>query len=339
MSKYDDIVITTRVRLARNINELPFPHKLTGQEEEIYSILYKNIEEVCKKMFKVNFFKMNKLSEIEKVALTEKHLISKELMQKNDIGAVAISEDESISVMINEEDHIRAQCVLKGLNLESAYDVINKLDDLLNEKINYAYDNELGYLTSCPTNLGTGMRASVMLFLPALTITGNISNIINNAQKAGITTRGVYGEGSEAEGYFYQISNQASLGLNEIEILNRVKNVVTNICETEIIEREKLIKLSKVEIQDSIMRAFGILTHARTITSSECLGLLAKVKLGVSYELLDVPNDLINNLYTLIHPANLCLISKKALEVKDRDIIRAKLVREKLLPYENGGKK
>ena len=236
MELFDNIAISSRIRLARNVDGLKFYTKLQSDIDAKY--ITNSVMKTLEKFDVFNFLSLKELSLNECNALFEKHLISKELIENKDISSVAISEDEKIIVMINEEDHIREQCLEKGFNLYKPYRRLSKIDDEILESLPIAYDKNLGFITASPNNLGTGMRASVMLFLPALDKSGKIENIIQDAKLNGLTVRGIFGEGSKAQGYFYQISNQNSLGLCEDEIIDNVSQFIYNVCSLEDEERK-----------------------------------------------------------------------------------------------------
>ena len=326
-SRVDDVVVSTRIRFARNVKGLPFPKRLSGQEE-IYSVLMKGVKEACDELFKTKFYKMCDIDELLAQSYVEKHLISNDLVKNVNFGALAVNEDEDISVMINEEDHIREQCVTEGFDLDGAYKKLFRVDEKIAEKLDIAFDPKFGYLTACPTNLGAAMRASVMVFLPALTLTKKINTLINDLQRLDFTTRGVYGEGSGAQGFMYQISNQATVGKSEEDIIKLVKKTVGSIIEIERKERENLKKTLGVELQDKIMRAFGVLTNCYLIDSSEFSQLLGYVKLGVALGYIDRDMAKINKLLTLSQPAMLCMLAAKKLQPRDRDKARAALGRK-----------
>ena len=318
-SVIDNIAVSSRVRLARNINGYVFPVKKGAKRlEEIIKPVYNELSKIGK--FKLYLMGGN---QTEALALKEKHLISADLI-KSPAGAAVISEDESVSVMINEEDHIRQQCVLNGYNLEKAYNTLNKIDDLLSKKMSFAFDDKLGYLTSCPTNLGTGMRASVMLFLPAVTLNKSINAIINAVNKIGIAVRGVYGEGSNAEGYMYQVSNQVSLGLTEYDIIKNVEATVLQICEAEQAARKKMLESNALEIKDMVFRAYGILKNCVKISSAEFMKLISNIKLGAALGIIKVSDIYkINELIVRVQPANITLAAGRSLSAEERDIYRA----------------
>ncbi|MBQ2714004.1 MAG: protein arginine kinase [Clostridia bacterium] len=333
MDKYDGIVISSRVRLARNVEGIPFPKKLN--DERAFSTIMKAGEDCAKDCFPYKFYQMAHLSTIDRQAIFERHLISRELAVNTKNGAVIISDSEDLSVMINEEDHYRIQAINKGFDLQDAYSRASDFDNVLAGRVKLAYSDKLGYLTSCPTNLGTGMRASVMVFLPALTFSGKINSIINSIQQLSLTVRGVYGEGSKAEGYTYQISNQVSLGQTEKEIIDNVTKVVDVVCEAEIEERKNLQSIEGVRLTDKIMRAYGTLTNAYVLSTAELLECASLVKLGMAFGLVRFDGD-INGLIISCQPANLIKIAGKNLNADERDVFRAETVR-KVLKKGNGG--
>lgn len=328
-----DIVISSRVRMARNIEGIPFPHNLNetlAKEvvEKVYNgILVGNIG--LKDEFRL--IAMKDLEEIDRLNYVEKHLISPDLAQNTIRGNMLINTKETISIMINEEDHIRIQCLLPGLQLDEALEVADKIDDLLEEKINYAFDEELGYLTACPTNLGTGIRASVMLHLPALSLTGYIQAVLRAAGQIGLAVRGIYGEGTEFLGNLYQISNQVTLGATEREIIRNLHDVTMQITEKERAARKNLLDTKKIELEDRVFRSFGILKNARKITGNEAMQLISDVKLGVSLSLIEgLEMEKINSLIAMIQPGFLQKHYETSLNTIDRDIKRAELIRNTL---------
>ena len=293
MDRVDDVVVSTRIRLARNIKKLPFPKRLSGQEE-IYSVLMKGVKEACDELFETKFYKMCDIDELLAQSYVEKHLISKDLIKNVNFGALAVNADEDIAVMINEEDHIREQCITDGFDLDGAYKKILRVDEKISEKLDIK----------------------------------KIDRLINDLQRLEFTTRGVYGEGSTAQGFMYQISNQATVGKSEEDIIKLVKKTVGSIIEIERKERENLKNTHGVELQDKIMRAFGILTNCYLIDSAEFSELLGYVKLGVALGYIDRDMSKINKLLTLSQPAMLCMLAAKVLQPRDRDKARAALGRK-----------
>lgn len=329
MNKYDTIIVSTRVRLARNLKDIPFPSRLKGSQNSSEKVI-STVTAVCDKLFKYDLYRMREIGNVDRLALQELHMISPNLAANTENGAVCIGKNNDMSIMINEEDHIRAQCISRGFELEECYKKVSAFDDKLSEMADIAYDDKLGFLTACPTNLGTGMRASVMLFLPALTITNNLLSIKAAVEQSGLTVRGMYGEGSQGTGYLYQISNQITLGVSEIDLIKNVESAVLKICEAEEIARQNLFRKQRVEIEDSVSRSLGILLYARKITTAEFMDHIAKVKLGVALKVLDLSMPMLNNLTELCQPANICRYSGRELNEQDRDIKRAELVRNKI---------
>jgi protein arginine kinase len=328
-----DIIFSSRVRIARNIAGLPFPMLATSsQSGEVVRL----IEEALKKnpplpvLQDAELIRMKELSDLEKRVLVEKHLISPHLAEESRNGAVVLSKDESVSIMINEEDHIRIQCLFPGLQLERAWQLASKIDDWLEEHVTFAFDDECGYLTSCPTNIGTGIRASVMIHLPALAMTQQINQIIHAITQVGLTVRGIYGEGSEALGHLYQISNQVTLGLSEEEIINNLHGVVSQLIYNEQQARQKLLQVSGTQLEDRVHRSFGILVHARVIDSKEAMQRLSDVRLGIDLGLIKgVPSSVMNELMVMIQPAFLQQYAGQRLDAEQRDFRRAQLIRER----------
>ena len=323
-----DVVYSSRVRFARNINSLPFPAKLSG-EEEIYSVLMRGVEKALAPLGEFRMYRMNGLDPLDAQALVEKHLISPALVNSR-YGAVMISTLQDISVMINEEDHIRAQCIVRGFDPDSAFKRLVQADRAMAENLDFAFDPKYGYLTACPTNMGAGMRASFMVFVPALTLTGALGSVINTLPKFGVTARGVYGEGSEAKGFMYQISNQATIGAGEEEILGRITKVAESFIRAERAAREDLAIRGGIDLKDKIVRAYGILSNACKISSDEFMELIAYVKLGISMELVKADADKADELITLTHPAMLCKAAGKKLNAEERDMTRARIVKNAL---------
>ena len=326
-----NVVISTRVRLARNLKDYPFPCKLSaqGREEVIEKVrdAVQNGNSVLAKDF--SFIKMSALDPRQSVSLVEKRLVSPEFISDTAGRALLLSSDESLSVMINEEDHIRLQVITKGLTLDEAFDTADKLDTLLDERLEFAFDEKLGYLTQCPTNLGTGMRASVMLHLPALEKSRAVSRIAGNLSKLGLTIRGAHGEGTEPKGALYQLSNQVTLGISEQAAIENLKNITSQLVAQEEQARERLCR--SVEVQDSVARSLGILRYAKVMTHDEALKLLSNVRLGVvSGQITDVDTAVIDRLMTEVEPATLSVRANKNLTPQERDLERARLIQQEL---------
>ena len=331
-----DVVISSRIRLARNSRKFPFPPKLNIDQAikvvESYRIAILETDTQISR--KLGFIDSTKISPLDKACLVEKHLISPEFAAKKEVTGLVLSKDEKVSIMINEEDHLRIQSLFQGLQLNKAWELCNNVDDLIEDKLEYAYSDEFGYLTSCPTNVGTGMRASVMVHLPALTILGYASTVLDAVNKLGTTVRGLYGEGSEVMGNMYQISNQVSLGQSEEEIITKINIIANRIIEQERIAREQLLS-AKVQLEDRLFRSYGIFSNARIITSNECMKLLSDVRLGVELGIINgITIDSINELMIATQPAHLQKINGGTLTPDKRDIKRAELIRSKF----GGGK-
>lgn len=321
----DPIVLSTRIRLARNLTGIPF----TPAQEQAEDIFRQVREALDRGSFPYDAIHMADLDEAGRQALLEKHLISQQFAQGS--GEALVSRERDVSIMLCEEDHIRIQCILPNLALDAACQTANRLDDLISEGVEYAFSEEFGYLTHCPTNVGTGMRASVMMHLPALTLAGQMSRISEAVTKLGITVRGFYGEGTEAQGCIYQFSNQVTLGLSEQEILTKLREVVNSVIETEADLRERIYQQNKYKIQDRVRRAYGTLTHAVLLSSDELKKLWSDVRLGVGLGIV-TETDLqsLTRLLIITQPANLLTLYGKEQSPEQRDVKRAELVQETL---------
>ena len=260
-----DVVVSTRVRLARNFEEYPFPSRCGRQQQR--EIIQKTVDALLsddmelRKGFTVIDFKNLDLN--ERLVYVEKRLVSKELAKSSQESGLLLSNDEHISIMVNEEDHLRIQCLASGMQLERAYEICNYIDNLLSQKINFAFDDTFGYLTSCPTNIGTAIRASLMLHLPALTMTGHIQALLETCGKLGLSVRGLYGENTEASGCMYQLSNQVTLGKSEHDIVMSIKTIAFQVTEQERLLRKDIMKKNGPQLEDKIMRSYGILVCPR----------------------------------------------------------------------------
>jgi len=325
----NEIVLSSRVRLARNIVNTPFPSYLSIEDAHR---LINQVKEAIERDGTQSYtlYDMDNMSALDKQVLLEKHLISPDLA-KSTKGAALVSEDGLISIMINEEDHIRIQSILPGLQMKNAWDLGDKVDDLLEETLDYSYDEKLGYLTCCPTNVGTGMRASSMVHLPALNMIGNISKILQTVTQIGLTIRGMYGEGTEFQGNLFQISNQITLGLSEDEIVENINAVTTQIVEKEREARNILMNNNRMQLEDRVWRAWGILKNARVITSQEAMKLLSDVRLGMDLGIIkNLTVTQLNEIMIETQPANVQKYAGEELTPEARDIIRAEIIRKKL---------
>jgi protein arginine kinase len=328
---YSDIVISSRIRLARNLDKLPFPHWANKKHgEQALKIIVDAIGKVDY-LKKTTNFDLAQLDSIDKQFLVERHLMSLEHAQKTDHKAVVVDEEEIVSIMINEEDHLRMQVMQSGFNIFEAWNIMNMIDDSLAKELNFAFLAEWGYLTACPTNTGTGMRASVMLHLPALVMTRSIDRVLGAIAKLSFTTRGLYGEGTQATGNFFQISNQISLGLSEDEIIDNINGLIRQIIEQENQAREALISKNKAMLEDRVNRSLGILKSARIISSQETIELLSMVRLGSDLAIInDLDRRRINELFITTQPAHLQKTENRKLSSQERDVKRAELIRNKL---------
>ena len=329
-----DIVISSRVRLARNLSQIPFPHLLNQVNGEQCLELIKNAWHntpgpVLASMDMVTF---DQLSALERQILAEKHLSSPgHAESSSSLKGILVNNDGSLAVMINEEDHLRMQCLLPGLQLKECYSRVQELDDEFEQNLDYAFDENRGYLTACPTNVGTGMRASVMIHLPAIHISGQLNHILHNIDQLGLAVRGLYGEGSEPAGNFFQISNQITLGQTEEDICNYLQTVTEQVVQQEILLREKLQRDMKYQLEDKIGRAYGILSNARVIASDEALTLFSDVRLGVDMQILKgISLFSLNELMVTVRPAHLQKLEGREMDVVERDIKRAAVIKEKL---------
>lgn len=328
-----DIVLSSRIRLARNFNDYTFPTLFSHDvAKEVIELVKKRIEkEVNSEIGKLEMLEMSQLQPLEKQVLVEKHLISPQLIDESRQGACLLSENEVISIMINEEDHLRIQCLMPGLQLKEALQLANVLDDWMEEEIDYAYDEERGYLTSCPTNVGTGLRASVMMHLPGLVLTQQLNQLIPAINQLGLVVRGMYGEGSQALGNIFQISNQITLGKSENDIVEDLTGVVQQIIAQERAARESLVKSSHIQLEDRIFRSYGVLSNARIIETKEASTCISDVRLGIDLGFIEnISKSILNELMILTQPGFLQKYAGGPLRPFERDVRRAALIRERL---------
>lgn len=326
----DGIILSTRIRLARNLDKTPFPAILKKDEKEKItenlsdSIMKSN--STLSKDFKL--YNLNEMSPVEKTAMAEEHLISLEMIKSND-GAVLVNTDKTMSIMLMEEDHIRLQIIKGGYCLDEAFDLADKVDNVMEESLTYAFDEKFGYLTACPTNVGTGLRASVMMHLPALVMTGNITRVLQSFSGVGIAVRGLYGEGTDAEGALYQISNSVTLGLSETEIIEKLKTVVERISEMEKQAREYLMKNRADDLKDKLMRSYGILKYAVKITSKEAKNKLSEVMLAQNMGIIESDGKM-TPLELIVRTAPSVISGEESLTPDERDKKRAEFIKENL---------
>ncbi|VAX36339.1 Putative ATP:guanido phosphotransferase YacI [hydrothermal vent metagenome] len=328
---FSNIVMSSRIRLARNLSEKLFPNKAKKKElNEILESIKAAVNQIdlLKNVF---FFRISELDNVDKQLLIERHLMSHEHATAPEGKAVVVSKEEDLSVMINEEDHLRIQVMQSGFNLDETWDIANRIDDGLSQILDFAYSLHWGYLTSCPTNTGTAMRGSVMMHLPALVMTKQINKVLNAISKLNFASRGFYGEGTQATGNFYQISNQVSMGASEQDVLQNINGLIRQVIEQEEQARQALLLQNRPMLEDKIFRSYGVLKNAHIISSQETVELLSMVRLGLDLEILKgIDRQSINELFIMIQPAHLQRLEGKKLSAGDRDTKRASLIREKL---------
>ncbi len=323
-----EIIISSRIRLARNLKDFNFPSRMSDAE---FAELNKRLKSAILDSNtpfanSLKYIDMNDVPEAEAFAMVERHIISPEFARHKKNKSIIISEDESICVMVGEEDHIRIQVIKSGLALNEAYDIAERLDTLLCDKLHFAFSSQFGYLTECPTNLGTGLRASVMLHLPLIENSREIPYIVESVNKIGFTMRGMYGEGSDSKASLYQLSNQITLGISENDALKNLTTITKQIIEKEIAMRDAA---DRIALEDNIFRAFGILSNARKIDTEEMMKYLSLIKLGVSMGILDIEKELPMKIFVECQP-NMIMRKYGTTNASDRDIKRAEIIRDLL---------
>ncbi len=321
----ENIVVSTRIRLARNLEGLPFPSRMTAEQKEelksrVKSAVYDSNTPYAKSL---KFIDMADIPENEIYAMVERHTISPEFAKNSNGGAIILSDDESISIMIGEEDHVRIQVIMGGFCLEEAYNIAERLDNMLYSSLHFAFDSNLGFLTECPTNLGTGLRASIMMHLPVTESIGEVPTLSETVNKIGFTVRGMYGEGSKSAASLYQVSNQVTLGLSENNAIENLKIIATQIIEKEQTARNNL---NKIKIEDTVYRALGTLKNCRVLSTKEMMTLISRIKLGINMGILDI-NAVPMQLFIENQPYGL-MKRHGTLSPEERDIVRASDIRE-----------
>jgi protein arginine kinase len=326
-----DVVISSRVRLARNLRRFPFMTVATASvRREIQDFVRPRLEDP-KLPRRLGYLGLDELTSIDRTLLVERHLISRELAQADGERGVAVAADEAISVMVNEEDHLRLQVIRSGLQLDEAYEELDRMDSALEESLHFAFSPRYGYLTACPTNAGTGLRISVMMHLPAAVLSKQMDKVLQSLQRLNYTVRGFYGEGTQPLGDFYQVSNQVTLGKSERDIIAELKKVVPEIIKFERSWRHQLLSTESKKLEDRIWRAFGLLKHARRISSEESTELLSALRLGVHLNVVTgIPHKVLNELFIYTQPSHLQKVERKLLDPDARDIVRADFIRRKL---------
>lgn len=328
---HDRIVMSSRVRLARNVKDAAFPGWAKKPERIRVLEMIRPAIESLPEMKDAFSDSMDHLSTLDKQILVERHLISREHAAKSSGSGLVLNREETLCVMINEEDHLRMQALRPGLQMRQAWSAIDQTDSILEKKLDYAFNSDLGYLTACPTNLGTGIRVSAMLHLPGLVLGEQINPIIQSVNKLGLAVRGLYGEGTEALGNVFQVSNQMTLGETEIAIVERLEKVLSQIIEHEENARQTLLEKKPKMVFNHIGRAYGILANAHSISSKETMNLLSLMRLGVDLGLFSgVERSLVDELFILTQPAHLQKMHSEKLSAEERDLLRADMVRERL---------
>ena len=326
----DAVIISSRVRLARNLRDYPFPNRMSESQRAEIAEKVKSI--MCGTDFcgyKFLAVKMEDVNEFDRISMVERHLISPDFASGDKGKLLITTEDEKISIMVGEEDHLRIQVILPTFDIDKAYEIADMLDTELNKSLSFAFDKRLGYLTQCPTNLGTGMRASIMMHLPALKESRTVARIAANLSKLGLVIRGAYGEDTEAKGDMYQISNQVSLGISEKSAIENLKSITEQLVNSELKTRETMMQ--SFEYQDKIGRSYGILITARLISHKEAVKLLSNLRVGICEGLIDsVTLETVDSLMLKIQPASLMRLKGTRLSMDERDRVRAEIIREEL---------
>ncbi|HEY8531864.1 MAG TPA: protein arginine kinase [Limnochorda sp.] len=328
----NDIAVGTRVRLARNLEDIPFPGvaSIAQMRQVVDQVRQAVAGAAAQGLGQLSFYAMDELSPLTKELLVERHLISPQHAQTGAGHGLALRDDERVSIMVNEEDHLRIQVLLPGFQPKEAWRIANQVDDALDARLVYAFSDSIGYLTAWPTNVGTGLRASVMLHLPGLVRSGQIRALVNAVAQLGLTVRGIYGEGTEAWGNLFQLSNQVSLGRSEEEITDHLATVARQVIQQERQTREALLNQRRIELEDAIYRSLGIVTHARSLSTKEALRLLSDVRLGIDLGLISgIPQTILQELVVRIRPAHLQRLVGRELSASERDLERATLIRER----------
>ena len=332
-----DLVVSTRIRLARNLSGVPFTHR--AREEQLQGV----VASVSSAASSTNAFResfllrMNEVGPLDRQILVERHLVSHELGDGARPRGILLGPEERLSLMINEEDHLRLQAMASGFQLAGAWAVADKADDELADALDFAFSEEMGYLTSCPTNTGTGMRASVLVHLPALVLLQEIHKVLKSVMQVGLNVRGLYGEHSDVMGNLFQVSNQTTLGQSERESIESLDRVARQVMETEVKARERLVRDARIQTEDKVWRAYGLLRYCRAVSAQEVINLCSAVRLGVSLGLPGLgPIHVINELLVLTQPAHLQRAHGGELTLAERNVYRAQLVRERLAAAEHG---
>lgn len=326
-----DIVMSSRVRLARNLDKLSFSHWADKKQQEAIMNAVFDAAKSISYLKDALFIRLKDLSEVDRFFLVERHLMSPEHAKDVEFKALIVDPKEIVSIMVNEEDHLRIQVLQSGFNLTEAWRIADSIDTELSKKLSFAYSAKWGYLTACPTNTGTGLRGSVMLHLPSLVFTAQINKILQATAKLGLNIRGLYGEGTEASGNLFQVSNQVSLGRTEEDIIDNIERIINQIIAREETTRRTISTKNREALVDRVWRAYGTLKSARIITSNETIALLSAIRLGVDLGIVkNLDRRMVNELLILTQPSHLQKLEGKVLNSNERDTKRAELIRERL---------
>jgi protein arginine kinase len=328
VGKNAESVVSSRVRLARNIEGIPFAHRASPEDlEKAMSLLKQTLKE-ADTLRTAEFMPMNELEDLDRQFLVERHLISQEHSERSAARGVVVGDHEMLSVMVNEEDHLRMQSIQSGFQVMEAWRLVDRVDGEIDSQVDYAFSYEWGYLTACPTNTGTGLRASMLVHLPALVLTGQINKVLNGIGQMGLAVRGFYGEGSEVMGNLFQISNRTALGTSEIDIIQSLEKVVGQVLEYESKAREILLRDARSQIEDKVWRAYGILKYCRKVSSQEVMSLTSAVRLGLCLRMIDsVSAAGLNKMVFMSQPAHLQMREARKMGPGERDLLRAQMVR------------
>lgn len=332
--KDGDVVLSSRVRLARNISNLPFPLASNSEQQKSVINMCKNalLERDDKDIeaLDLKYIDLGRMETYEKQAIAECHLISPQMIPNDIVHGLVLSGDSRISIMINEEDHLRIQCMESGFDIDKCYERADKIDDFIEESVDYAFDKDFGYLTCCPTNAGTGMRASVMVHLPGYVLTGKFNELTGSLSQLGLTVRGIYGEGSKGLGNIFQISNQLTMGVPETDIIERLKQIVSEVIANERELRKLIYKNDKYKLEDRIMRSYGILKNSVIMGSDEAMKCLSDLRLGIDLGLIsDIKQETVNEITYCILPANI-IKSYNTMSEASRDLKRSEIIKERM---------
>lgn len=326
-----DVVISSRVRLARNLVDVPFPEVASAEHLAAVLEQVRRVVNDDHSLGDLEYVPLGGLDALARGILVERHVISPQQADDVEHKAVVMRADDAISVMVNEEDHLRIQAMFPGLDLKNAWQLCSSVDDVFERHLKYAFAEKLGYLTSCPTNVGTGMRASVMVHLPALSIANQINRLVGAVSQFGLAVRGLYGEGTQVLGNIYQLSNQVTLGHSEEEIIDHLAGVARQIIDQERGARQRIMAGDRARLDDRVHRSLGVLREARLLTTHEAMQLLSDVRLGIDTGLIGgLDAAILQELMVLSRPAHLQKLMGRRLEAPERDACRAQLIRERI---------